>query len=76
MSCNKLSRNVFVVRYRPDKCKPSVVFGTYDRLKYALNTIAVIMDWYDADSFDINYIDSRGNSIIVFHWNCSIDGIE
>lgn len=70
----KLPRNVFVVRYRPDKRKKSVVFGTYDKLKYALYTMSIIMDWYDAGSFDINYIDSRGNSIMVFYWDRSLYG--
>ena len=74
MSQSKLPRNVFVVRYRPDKRKKSVVFGTYDKLKFALHTMPIIMDWYDADSFDINYIDSAGNSIMVFYWDSSTYG--
>lgn len=74
MNSTKLPRNVFFVRYRPSKRKKSVIFGTYDCLKYALHTMPIIMDWYDADSFDINYIDSRGNSFQVFYWDRSLYG--
>lgn len=74
MAKSKLPRNVFVVRYRPYKCKKSVVFGTYALLKYALHTMPFVMDWYDADVFDIEYIDPLGCPYLVFHWDCTVYG--